>query len=75
MTKKKIRKPIRYKTVKLKLTAGQKRSLDNFCRSRRTTPTKVIKRAIRPFIENYGGKFEPVSYVTENQLQLFEMIE
>ncbi len=75
MTKTKARKPVRYRTVKLKLTAKQKRSLDNFCRSRRTTPTKVIKRAIRPFIENFGGNIEPVSYVTENQLQLFELGE
>jgi hypothetical protein len=75
MTKKKNRKPIRYKTVRLKLTAKQKRSLDNFCRSRRTTPTKVIKRAIRPYIENFSGNIEPVNYVTENQLQLFELGE
>jgi hypothetical protein len=74
MTKKKARKPTRFRTVKLKLTVKQKRSLDNFCRSRRTTPNKVIKRAIRPFIENYSGHIEP-SYVTENQLQLFELGE
>jgi hypothetical protein len=71
MTKKKARKKVRYSTVKLKLTARQKRSLDNFCRSRRTTPTKVIKRAIKPFTENYASA-DPTPFPMPKQLTLFE---
>ncbi len=73
MTKKKIRKPLRFKTVKLKLTVRQKKSLDNYCKSRRTTPLKVIKKSIRPLLENYVA--EPPAYSNPNikQLDLFQV--
>ena len=68
---KKKRKPIRYKTVKLKLTKRQKRSLENFCKSRGTTPIKVIKKSIRPLLDNYAGA-EPIpQQVSVRQLDLF----
>ena len=40
MTKRKTRKVLRFKTVKLKLTVRQKKSLENYCKSHRTTPLK-----------------------------------
>jgi hypothetical protein len=70
MTKKKARKPVRYKTLKLKLTTRQKRSLENFCKSRGTTPTKIIKKSIRPLLENYDVS-APCPPVSANQLKLF----
>lgn len=70
MTRKKTRKPVRYRTIKLKLTTRQKRSLDNFCRSRGTTPTKIIKKSIRPLLENFANT-TPCEPVQANQLQLF----
>jgi hypothetical protein len=69
MTRKKVRKPVRYRTLKLKLTARQKRSLENFCKSRGTTPTKVIKRSIRPLLDNYNTPCPPP--VSVKQLDLF----
>jgi hypothetical protein len=71
MTKKKVRKPVRYKTLKLKLTTRQKRSLENFCRSRGTTPTKIIKKSIRPLIDNYAASVPISKQVSVNQLDLF----
>ncbi len=69
---KKAKKPVKFKTITFKVTARQKRSLMNFCRSRRTTPTKLIKKAIRPMLENYGGlKKSAVQQVAVNQLELF----
>lgn len=74
MTKKKARKKVRYRTVTIKLTSRQKKSLDNFCRSRRTTPVKVIKRAIKPFTENFASS-DPTPFPLPNQLTLFEAAE
>ena len=71
MTKKKARKPIRYRTLKLKLTTRQKRSLENFCRSRGTTPTKIIKKSIRPLLDNYAASVPISKQVSVNQLDLF----
>jgi hypothetical protein len=71
MTKKKTRKPLRYKTLKLKLTKRQKRSLENFCRSRGTTPIKVIKKSIRPLLNNYASSVPNQPQVSIKQLDLF----
>jgi hypothetical protein len=71
--KKKRRKPLRYKTVTLKLTARQKKSLDNFCKSRRSTPIKVIKKSIRPLLENYVNASPQNQYISVNQLELFNL--
>jgi hypothetical protein len=72
--RKKKRKPIRYKSITFKLTARQKKSLDNFCKARRSTPIKAIKTAIRPLIENYATSAPPeLSFVTPNQLELFTL--
>ncbi len=65
------RKKTRFRKVTIKLTARQKKSLDNFCRSRRTTPNKLIKRSIRPFLENYHGIDIPSDPVKAKQLELF----
>ena len=54
MKKKKKKRPVKFKTIKLKVSARQKKSLENFCKSRRTTPNKVIKKSIRHFLENYA---------------------
>jgi hypothetical protein len=71
LKRKKKRKPVRYRTVTLKLSARQKRSLDRFARSRRTTPNKLIKKAIRPLLENYADLEVRITSQKVNQLQLF----
>jgi len=73
--KKKKRKPIRYKTIKIKVSSRQKRSLERFARSRRTTPNKIIKKAIRPLLENYADLEVDMKNEKVNQLQLFERDE
>lgn len=69
---KKARKPVKFKTITIKVTARQKKSLMNFSKSRHTTPNKVIKKAIRPLLQNYAGlEVENFSQVRVNQLELF----
>jgi hypothetical protein len=70
--RKKRRKKVRYHTIKLKLTTAQRKSLVNYCEARQTTPTKLIKKMIRPFIQKYSKEVPEELYVTENQLELFE---
>jgi hypothetical protein len=70
--KAKRRRKVRYKTIKLKLSERQKNSLYNYCRARKTTPTKLIKKMIRPYISQYEKEVPEELYVTENQLDMFE---
>jgi len=71
MKKKKKRKSIRFKTIKLKVSARQKKSLENFCKARKTTPNKIIKKAIRPLLENYVNAVPVRSQEKVKQLALF----
>ena len=69
----KKRKPIRYKTITITVTARQKRSLVNFCKARRTTPTRVIKNSIKPLLQNYHDlQFTRPNGEKVNQLELFD---
>lgn len=70
-SRKKPRKKVRYREVKLKLSRSQQKSLSNYCTARGTTPTKLIKKMIRPFLSNYSKVVPEELYVTENQLDLF----
>ena len=69
---KKSRKPVKFKVITIKVTARQKKSLMNYSKSRRTTPVKLIKKAIYPMLQNYAD-MEVTSHAAEkvNQLELF----
>jgi len=68
---KKARKAMKFKTITIKVTARQKKSLVNFCKSRRSTPNKIIKKAIRPLLQNYHQLEVNPSNEKVNQLELF----
>ncbi len=69
---KKARKTVKYKVITIKVTARQKKSLMNYSKSRHTTHNKLIKKAIRPFLENYADLVVDSSKKEKpNQLQLF----
>ena len=69
---KKARKPLKFKTIKIKVTARQKKSLMNFCKARKTTPNKVIKKSIKPLLENYSNLVVAINKQDKlKQLQLF----
>jgi hypothetical protein len=72
MKKKKARKALRFSTIKLKLTSRQKKSLENYCKTRGTTPLKVIKKSIRPLLENYTSAAPVPSNPKIKQLELFQ---
>jgi len=60
-----------YKTISFKLSARQMKSLKNYCRARKTTPIKLIKKNIRTYIESYADHVPQKFYVTHNQLEIF----
>jgi hypothetical protein len=69
---KKSRKPVKFKTITIKVTARQKKSLMNYSKSRHTTPNKLIKKAIRPLLQNYAGlEVGNTTQAKVNQLELF----
>ena len=65
----------KYHAVTFKLTSGQYKSIKNYCKARRTTPIKLIKKSIERFISHYEYEVPAELYLTENQLDLFEEIE
>ena len=69
--RKKKRKKVRYSELRIKLSAKQKKSLINYCNARKTTPNKLIKKMIRPYISNYAVDVPEEYYITETQLDLF----
>ena len=66
------RKKIKYYELRLKLSARQRRSLLNYCRARKTTPTTLIKKVMRPYISGFAAEVPEEYYATENQLDLFD---
>jgi hypothetical protein len=72
--RKKRRKKVRYSKLIIKLSAKQKKSLQNYCKARKTTPSKLIKKSIKRFINGFDKEVPEAYYVTENQLALFDEI-
>lgn len=70
MPRPKKRKP--YKTISFMLSHRQMKSLRNYCRARKTTPTKLIKKNIRYYIEHFANEVPEKYHVTHNQLDLFK---
>jgi hypothetical protein len=69
--RKRRKKTVKYRDVSLKLSPNQKRSLLNYCEARRTTPTKLIKKMIRPFIQNFAREVPEEFCRAARQLELF----
>lgn len=70
--KKSNRRNRKFHQIIFKLSAGQYHSLQKYCKARKTTPIKLIKKSIERFTSNYEYEVPAELYLTENQLQLFE---
>jgi len=66
------RKRIKYRQMGFKLTDGQKKALDHYCNVHKVTPIRFIKSLVNNHVARYRPGDPPPSYVTENQLDLFE---
>jgi len=67
----KRRKKVRYSKFTIKLSTRQKRSLENYCTARKTTPTKLIKKMIHRYINGFDKLVPDEYFVSEKQLELF----
>lgn len=54
------------------LSHRQMKSLRNYCKARKTTPTKLIKKHIRYYIEHFDGEVPEKYHASHNQLDLFD---
>ena len=66
------RKRHQYKVVSFKLSARQLKSLKNYCKARKTTPTKLIKKSISYYTGNFSEDVPKKYYATSNQLDIFD---
>lgn len=70
--RKKKRKKVRYRRIVIKLSPRQQRSLVNYCKARQTTPNKLIKKMIKPFLNGYDKDVPQDILPAPNQLDLFK---
>ena len=61
----------KFKTVSFMLSYRQMKSLQNYCKARKTTPTKLIKKTIRLYTENFASEVPEKYHEAHNQLDLF----
>ena len=73
--KKKKKRKIKYKKFEFKLSEKQKKIIDKFCRAKKVSPNKMIKTAIRDYISKFADSLPEEDYISENQLQLFDVEE
>lgn len=67
------KKKAKYKRITFKITDLQKNALEIMCKRQKTTPVRFLKSVINKQTARYKANPVPVSYVTENQLQLFDL--
>ena len=70
--KRKSHRKNKFYKVAFKLTFNQYNSLLNYCRARKTTPVKLIKRSIERFTSCYTYEVPDELYLSEKQLELFD---
>ncbi len=69
---KRKRKGLKYKDVSFKLTVQQKKALDKYCKQNNLTPVRFMKALVNSHVARYREGDPPPSYVTKNQLKLFD---
>ncbi len=68
------KRKIRYKKYVFKLSFKQKELIDKFCNIHKTTPNKLIRKAVKEFLLR-NVKPSDEYYISENQLSIFDEIE
>ncbi len=66
------KKGIKYRKLGFKLTTGQKKALDHYCKTNNITPIRFIKSLVNDHVSRYREQSPRQSYVTKNQLTLFD---
>jgi|GEM_PF-772636 len=69
--KKKVAKP-RFRKIEIKVSNKQKSLLDRFCKIHKTSTKRLVKKALKEFLERHASNPENDDYISPNQLKLFE---
>jgi hypothetical protein len=67
------KKKVKFKKISFKISDVQKDALEAICKRQKTTPVRFLKSVIKKQTARYKPSSAPISYVTENQLQLFDL--
>ncbi len=70
--KKKKNRKVRYRKITFKLTDTQKKALDRVSARLKTTPNRLMKKAIREYLQRYKDALAAEDIVSINQLKLFD---
>jgi hypothetical protein len=69
----KRRKKIKYKSISMKVSANQYSTLQRYCSKHKLTPNKVIKKALRVYMDRFGPVLDNHTVkISENQLTIFD---
>lgn len=71
-TARRKRKKVRYKSLSLKLSTISYAKLQRYCQKHRLTPNKVMKKALKVYMERFGPVMDHQVPVSENQLTIFD---
>ena len=67
-----LKRKVKYKKYTLMLSEKQKKIIDKFCDARKTSPNKLIKAAIKEYLQHYAHSLPQDDEISENQLRLFD---
>lgn len=69
----KRRRKIKYKSISLKISAKQHDVIKVYCAKYKLTPNKVIKKALRVYLERFGPVIDnQTAKIGKNQLTIFD---
>jgi hypothetical protein len=66
------KKKVRFKKLTFKVTEKQKKLIDLVSKKQRTTPNKLIKKALKEYLFRYADMIANEEIISKNQLKLFD---
>jgi len=69
------KKKIKYRKIVFKLSDKQFKVVKKYCEARAISPNKLFKQSIKDFILKNNLKGDNECYISENQLDLFDLVE
>jgi hypothetical protein len=66
------KRKVKYKRYTLMLSEKQKKIIDRYCELRKTSPNKLIKTAIKEYLQHHASALPQEEEISENQLCLFD---
>ncbi len=69
----KKRRKVKFRKLLIKISDKQQKLMDRYCRAFHLTPNKLMRQALREFMERNAHRLPPETEpVSKNQLKLFD---